>query len=160
MKNKIARQNLILELISKRRIQSQEELSKLLEKSDVYVTQATLSRDLKELQLIKISDADGYYYHQQSSNSYRITAVNRSGHIVDGVKTIQFAGNLGIIKTEPGFANVISSIIDKGIFIKNILGTVSGDDTLLVVFKKEDEWASVLKGLEEILPGISLKLLK
>jgi len=160
MKNKSSRQDLILEIISKHRVRSQEELVSMLSNSGLSVTQATLSRDLKELQLAKIADDEGYYYRQQNTGQYHNSSVNRSGHIADGVHSMEFTGNLALIKTEPGFASVISSIIDKGVTGGGVMGTVSGDDTLLVVIRENTNTDDVVEALSRVLPGIEKKLIK
>lgn len=160
MKNKSSRQDIILNLVTQNRIHSQEELAAMLSKMGMEVTQATLSRDLKELKLVKVIDENGYYYRHQSSLASRTSSVNRSGHIADGIYTIEFAGNLAVIKTEPGFASVISSIIDKGVTLNLVMGTISGDDTLLVVFRKPEVVDEVMEVLSHLLPGIEKKLIK
>jgi len=126
------RQNKILEIIAKNEIETQDELVQSLRNLNFDVTQATVSRDIKELGLIKIlSDSKKYKYayvetsEQQLSN--KIVGIYK-----EIVISIKIAQNLVVIKTLKGFASGISSYIDK-MNIDKLLGTVYGDDTVMCI---------------------------
>ena len=136
MKTKKERLSLILDLIHKHALSNQEELLKLLYQSGFEVTQATLSRDIKQLKIIKSPDASGnYIYVSTTKNIYsKKIAPNKSENelTIKGFISLEFSGNLGVIKTRPGYANVIASDIDHKAS-QTILGTIAGDDTILLI---------------------------
>ena len=122
-----ARQGKILELIEEKDIETQEELVKELQNSGFEVTQATVSRDIKELGLIKIS-ADGKrqkYTKERTDNTVMSKFTDMFRH---SVVTIDYALNIVVIKTLSGSANVAGTMVDR---LKNssVLGCVAGDDT-------------------------------
>lgn len=120
----------IRRIVGSRRVRNQEELLQLLAKSDIEATQATLSRDIKQLKIVKAHDPNGDYYY----------VLHRSG-VMPGVQNalladedlrLEFSGDLAVMKTRPGYAMGIASDIDT----KNpeeILGTIAGDDTILII---------------------------
>ena len=146
----------ILEIISKYDVETQEELTERLKKEGFAVTQATVSRDIKALRLIKTSaDTDG------SENRYKY-AVNKTGDENQGVpeakfKTIlghaivstDYAGNLVVLKTYAGMAQASAAAIDS-MSIDNILGTVAGDDTILIVMRTENEAADFVRKIDKL----------
>lgn len=128
MKSKQARLNAIQQIISTHSIESQEELLQLLNKMGYRITQATLSRDIRELKLIKTHENGNYVYRfpghvvtQQTQNRQ-----TQSSH------PIEFSGNLVVVKTPPGYAMGIAGDIDRHA-PDEILGTIAGDDTILVI---------------------------
>ena len=142
------RQNIIKEIIRRSAISSQDILLQMLLGRGVDVTQATLSRDIKELKIIKMPLVDGKYSYQLPA------AVNNEGS--KGVPTsviqekIEFSGNLAILKTRPGYAMAIAGDIDQ-VSPKEILGTVAGDDTILLVIRENISRDEVLKALSQII---------
>ena len=151
MKNKELRLVEISEIIRNRRIGSQEELLHILTNKGYDLTQATLSRDLKILKVAKQPDNLGnyvYFLPEVKDKTPKEAIIN------GGFVSISFSGNLAVIKTLPGFANGIASLIDaEGIF--EILGTIAGDDTILVI-TKEGVKPEVLKSvLKAVIPGLN-----
>lgn len=135
MKSK--RQEKILELISDYEIETQEELIFYLNKFGFEVTQATISRDIRELKLTKIIGSTGNYRYSVSDNVHRKTNVPKfNGVLVDSITKVSYANNIIVLKTFPGLANAIGSGIDA-IHSPDILGCVAGDDTVIIILTSE-----------------------
>ena len=131
---KAERQNKILELIHDHLVATQVELKALLKKEAVEVDQATLSRDLRELGLIRVSTPDGFRY----ASLEEVTPVARPGsrnRIQRLIKKMDVSGNLLVIRTAPGDAQAVGLAIDRSGW-SEVLGTVAGDDTLLLVLRE------------------------
>ncbi|SHG64652.1 transcriptional regulator, ArgR family [Thermosyntropha lipolytica DSM 11003] len=126
----------IIDIISNQRITTQEELCEALRKNGFDVTQATVSRDIKELQLVKIPDKEGYRYALPAPAPLIASQERMKRAFADAVVNIDYSGNIVVVKTLPGAAQSIASIIDN-YDNPRILGTVGGDDTVFVVVKPE-----------------------
>lgn len=138
MKKKEDRLDTIRMIISSKDIGSQEELLKELNREGYVLTQATLSRDLKQMKVAKAADATGKYIYVLPNNIMykRVFSQNASTSPVgNGFVSVQFSGNLAVIKTRPGYASRIAFDIDNRDF-PEILGTVAGDDTIILVLKE------------------------
>jgi transcriptional regulator of arginine metabolism len=162
LKNKVERFELIKRIISNEVISNQDDLLLKLLSHGMEVTQATLSRDLKSLQVIKVSDMQlGYVYRLPSYEM--LHPQEREGHtsrmdfLADGVLGIEFSGNLGVIKTLPGFASSTALAIDES-GCKEILGTIAGDDTILIVMRDGVGRNDVIRELVAIMPSLESKL--
>jgi transcriptional regulator of arginine metabolism len=136
MTTKKERLTTIFDLVNNHSLGNQEELLILLRERGFDVTQATLSRDIKQLKIIKSPDAAGnYIYTVPRENYYRgktvITKEPGKG-LNDGFLSLDFSDRLGLIKTRPGYAMGIASDIDNRIS-HVILGTIAGDDTILLI---------------------------
>ncbi|MFO7888648.1 MAG: arginine repressor [Eubacteriales bacterium] len=141
---KYTRQTKILELINEKEIETQEELAKELKNAGIDVTQATISRDIKELRLIKVTSKSGKYKYgtiQESQNSIsdRLVRIFKNSII-----TIEVSGNLIIIKTIPGAAQICGSAIDSLQF-GSIIGSIAGDDTVFIAVRDGEEEIEELK---------------
>lgn len=126
------RQSKILEIIANNEIETQDELVQALRNLNYDVTQATVSRDIKELGLIKIlSDSKKYKYAYVETNEQQVSnkIVGIYKEVVISVKPAQ---NLVIVKTLKGFASSISQYIDK-MNLDKVMGTVFGDDTVMII---------------------------
>ncbi|MBE5745868.1 MAG: arginine repressor [Clostridiales bacterium] len=126
------RQSKILEIIANKEIETQDELVQALRNLNYDVTQATVSRDIKELGLIKIlSDSKKYKYAYVETNEQQVSnkIVGIYKEVVISVKTAQ---NLVVVKTLKGFASSISQYIDK-MNLDKVMGTVFGDDTVMCI---------------------------
>ena len=123
------RLQIITRIINNEVIRSQDDLAKSLAEKGIYVTQATLSRDMKELRLVKKHDANNLYVYALPETTPTTTAseTNESNRL-----RIEFSGNLAILKTLPGYAMAIAFEIDKN-NPQEIAGTIAGDDTILVI---------------------------
>jgi transcriptional regulator of arginine metabolism len=156
MGNRTERLLVIKEIITSRKIASQEELLKLLEDKGFNYTQATLSRDLKFLKVNKISDNEmGYIY--QLPDQHIAGNVIAESYAAKGFTSIEFANNLGIIKTIPGYASSIASLIDKSNPFE-IAGTIAGDDTILIIPHDNVSESDVINALVLIIPELKEKL--
>lgn len=147
---KYARQSKILELIEKKEIETQEELVESLREIGIDVTQATISRDIKELRLVKVLTKSGKYkYAAIGQNQDGIT--DRLVKIFkNSILSIDTAGNLLVIKTLPGGAQISASAIDT-LGLEDIVGTIAGDDTIFVVLKTEDKTREVSEIFQKLL---------
>ncbi len=144
------RQSKILEIIAKNEIETQDELVNALRALNYDVTQATVSRDIKELGLIKIlSDSKKYKYAYVETSEQQISnkVVGIYKEVVISVKTAQ---NLVVIKTLKGFASGIASYIDK-MNIDKLMGTVFGDDTVMCIAETNLDAESVYEKLVNII---------
>lgn len=133
---KFQRQAKILDLIDQHEIETQEELSEHLRDLGYNTTQATVSRDIKELRLIKIlSSATGKYKYAVASSAMESSFTSRLRNIFkECVTEISFAQNLVVIKTLPGLGQAAAMAIDA-MRDKRVVGTLGGDDTVFIVMK-------------------------
>ncbi len=129
MKPKDKRLNLITEIVRNERIESQDELKNKLADQGFTITQATLSRDIRELKLVKVPEADGQYRYALPEN---IQPTVKESSYQTKPQVIEFSGNLAVIRTRPGYAMGIAFDIDSHA-PKEILATIAGDDTILIV---------------------------
>lgn len=144
------RQSKILEIIANNEIETQDELVQALRNLDYDVTQATVSRDIKELGLIKIlSDSKKYKYAYVETNEQQVSnkIVGIYKEVVISVKPAQ---NLVIVKTLKGFASSISQYIDK-MSLEKVMGTVFGDDTVMIIAENNEDAISVYEKLINII---------
>lgn len=154
MYDKNSRQNTIKELVKAGLVHSQEELQELLNERGFAATQATLSRDMKALGIVKMHDPDyGYSYRMPYGPG---NSVSPAPGIIsaEGIQSIEFSGNLAVIKTRPGYASVIGAILDSS-HIPSVMGTVAGDDTVLLVIRDGFTRSEVVESLSQVLPGIA-----
>ncbi|MDP4110428.1 MAG: arginine repressor [Bacillota bacterium] len=148
---KFQRQAKILELIEKYDIETQEDLSIRLQTLGFRTTQATISRDIKELRLIKALTASGKYKYAVSKDSKDTSFASRLRNIFrECVTNIDHAQNLIVIKTLPGLAMAAGSAID-GMSAEGVIGTLAGDDTVLVVMRSEKNAEDFYKEAEDLL---------
>ena len=135
MKSK--RQEKILELIHEFEIETQEELIFYLNRFGFEATQATISRDIRELKLTKIVGSAGNYRYAAHGHQPSSTPTPKfNGVLVDSIIKVSYANNIIVLKTFPGLANAVGSGIDA-IHAPEILGCVAGDDTIFVVLTGE-----------------------
>ena len=139
MKDKHLRLEAIKIIISSREIGSQDEILQELLKEGFTLTQATLSRDLKQLKVAKAASMNGnYVYVLPNDTMYkRSTSVKPAKEMMqtNGLLNIRFSGNIGVIKTRPGYASSMAYDIDME-NIPYIIGTVAGDDTIVLVLEE------------------------
>jgi transcriptional regulator of arginine metabolism len=152
VEDKSARFRAIKRIISTHKIDSQDALLHYLEEDGFAVTQATLSRDLRHLRVVKVSDgSEGYYYtFLETGKSSDQTLIQ---DFLRGFLSIAFSGNFGLIKTLPGHAQSVAAAIDN-LGIEEILGTLAGDDTILLVPRDGVERYAMLHALETKIPGL------
>ena len=132
------RQNAILAIISKNTIETQEELTEELRKHGYIATQSTISRDIKELKIVKISvDNEHYKYAIKATDPTENKAKYRN-ILIETITAADHAQNLLVIHTYPGMANAAAAAIDS-IFRHEILGSIAGDDTIIAVLHTTEE---------------------
>jgi transcriptional regulator of arginine metabolism len=146
LKSQEARRRLIHGILHAERIHSQEELLKRLEKEGVEVTQATLSRDLKFLSVSRVPNGNGEYVYTVDPPQDAAQDPFIRDDLRREIVGIQFSGNLAVVKTKMGHAPGIAYGIDL-LKIHDVIGTLGGDDTLLVVLREGADRARFLKDL-------------
>ena len=144
-------------IISSQQLGSQDELLNALQKEGFKLTQATLSRDLKQLKVAKAASMSGnYVYVLPNETMYkRVSTPNsiREMMKVPGFVSINFSGNMGVIKTRPGYASSIAWNIDNS-DIPEILGTIAGDDTIFIVIKEGVKQQEIVEALSDFVPNM------
>ena len=153
MKTKDRRLEAIKMIISGKEVGSQEEVLNELRKEGFTLTQATLSRDLKQLKVAKAASMNGkYVYVLPKETMYRRSHKPLSaGEMLSnpGFLSINFSGNLGVIKTRPGYASSIAYNIDNS-NVPEILGTIAGDDTIIIVLREGVDHNALIDGINDI----------
>ena len=149
MSNKKYRFQIIRDLITDQEISNQDELLKKLIDLEIIVTQATLSRDLRELKVSKVPNSSGQYIYRLTESALPTATVTHNENM-----SLVFSNNIGVIKTKPGYANRIAFEIDNTYF-NSILGTIAGDDTLLIIMTEESSREEVTNELRRIIPNIN-----
>lgn len=147
LRGKAERQKMILKLIREANIATQIELRDALKARGVECDQATVSRDIRELSLVKVADDQGRYHYtllEEASPTIRATKLSVLKRFI---KTIEWSGSMIVIKTDPGNAPAVGEALDHLAF-PEIIGTVAGDNTLLIVVK---EGMPARKAAEKIL---------
>lgn len=149
MRQKEKRLEIIKKLISEHKINNQAELLEWMKSKGFEATQATLSRDIKLLKIIKTPDEKGdYIYRIPEENIYakEIISANTS-------PSIEFSDSLAVMKTSPGYAMGIASDIDQ-LITRGIMGTIAGDDTILLILRKGFVKSQIIDDLSQIIPSI------
>lgn len=148
---KLTRHRKIQEIIESREVETQDELAAVLKECGIDVTQATVSRDIKEMLLVKIPCGNGRYKYAFPQEKIAIQADNRLKRVFHNVvERIDYSGNIIVVKTELGAATAVGYALDA-IEYEEILGTVSGIDTVMVVVKSADLAELVANRLRRLL---------
>lgn len=143
-----ARQQKILEIIATKEIDTQEELCYELNRLNFNVTQATISRDIKDLKLYKISGTTKKYKYACLENEDDTVTGRMKNLFRECVQTINYANNIIIIKTMRGNGSTAGTFVDS-LQLKEIIGSVAGDDTLLIVIDNNDDTPVIADRLRE-----------
>jgi len=144
------RQRKIIEIVENHEIDTQEELAARLEKEGFVTTQATISRDIRELKLSKVTNKEGkqrYVVLRQEEN-YLIDKYNRV--LREGFISMDQAQNILVIKTVSGMAMAVAAAID-GLKYPEIVGSIAGDDTIMVAVRSTEETTSLIHKISELL---------
>ena len=156
MKKKANRLDAIKMIISSQEIGSQDELLQSLASEGFELTQATLSRDLKQLKVAKAASMNGkYVYVLPNDIMYKRTGEHTAAEMMmnSGFVSLQFSGNLAVIRTRPGYASSMAYDIDNH-ESADILGTIAGDDTIMLVLREGVATAAVRRFLSSVIPNI------
>ncbi len=152
---KVGRQSKIIELINKNDIETQEELADLLTKAGYNVTQATISRDIRELKLTKVSGDDGRQKYIVLNNTESGLSEKFVRVLRDGFVSMDMAQNIIIVKTVSGMAMAVAAALDA-LHIQGIMGCIAGDDTVMCVIKTMEETVTVMEKLNKLINSKSL----
>ena len=134
---KKGRQEKILELITRYEIETQDELIEFLGEEGYNVTQATISRDIRELRLTKVSCGFGVYKYVVSSQESHVHSVKYLNILKETVTNVEHAGNLVVVKTYAGMAQAAAAALDSMGWTE-IIGSIAGDDTIMLVLRSAD----------------------
>ena len=149
MKSK--RQAKIMEIISTTNVETQEQLLKELQEAGFTSTQATISRDIKELHLIKEPAGQGRYRYAVSAHRTKLNFADKLRTIFrESVLTVDNAQNIVVIKTLPGLANAAGSAVD-GMDVPYLVGSLAGDDTALLIMRDTESAVDFTEEIKEML---------
>lgn len=157
MKSRLQRQVEIRKVIQEGNVRSQDDLLVELKARGFDMTQATLSRDLKEMQIAKVPHPAKGYVYVFPERETKIMEQNQINFLADGFRDLRFSGNLAVLRTQPGYASSFAAVIDKANSWE-ILGTVAGDDTILIIQKEGISKLDLINALIAIMPNLKNKL--
>ena len=146
---KVKRQSKILELIRNNDIETQEELQAYLVKDGFAVTQATVSRDIREMKLTKISTNSGKQKYVALNDSTEDLSEKYVRVLKDGYVSMDMAQNILVIKTVSGMAGAVCASIDA-MNIHEIVGSIAGDDTIMCAIRTTEDTVAIMKKLRKI----------
>jgi transcriptional regulator of arginine metabolism len=148
---KTHRQIRVKELVEKLVIRTQDELAEALRSEGIDVTQATVSRDIKEMMLVKVPTGDGgHRYAFPSEHSITVSVARLEKTFQDSVLSVNCSGNIVVLRTLPGTAQAVAYVLDN-IRWPEVIGTVAGDDTIFLVVKPEKEAVKVVERFESMM---------
>lgn len=139
---KTKRQNEIIRLITSGDIETQEELASALRSLGYQVTQATVSRDIRELRLIKVPATDGGFKYAKPERHETAVSERLARILADSLVNVDSSGNMIVVKTLSGSANVAAEALDN-LGWSEILGTIAGDNTIFIVARNESDTAEI-----------------
>ena len=146
---KTNRQSKIIEIIQKNEVETQDELSALLEKDGFRVTQATVSRDIRELKLTKIPTAGGRQKYAVITDAPENLSKKYERVLREGFLSMDMAQNILVIKTVSGMASAVCAAIDA-MKMREIVGSIAGDDTIMCTIRTVDDTYAVMKKIRRI----------
>ena len=147
---KIERHAKIIELIHEYEIETQEELAAHLNQAGYSVTQATISRDIRELNLTKVTGKSGRSHYEVLHNSRQNLSEKYSRVLRDAFLSMDMAQNILVIKTVPGMAMAVAAALDE-LSWKEIVWCIAGDDTIMCAIKTADYTLLIMERLRKIL---------
>jgi len=158
MQEKRERQQKIEDIIRAHEIESQEMLLKRLQAEGFHVNQSTLSRDLKELRIGRVLNARGeYVYSVPNEEVKEALQIRLDQDAAQGCMSYEFSGNIGVLKTLPSYAQMVALAIDK-LSLPEIVGTLAGDDTILIMPRDGYERETVKQSLLRYIPELKEKV--
>lgn len=146
---KMTRHAKIKEIIDNNKIETQEDLAAALRSEGIDVTQATVSRDIKELMLVKVPDANGHYHYAYPKEHSMMLTMERLERIFhDYVVSVRCSDSMAVVRTMPGTAQSVAFAID---YMKwpEVLGTIAGDDTVFIALENKEGVAALLQRFQE-----------
>ena len=143
----------MLELISRYEIDTQDELIERLREHGYDVTQATVSRDIRELKISKMTTGKGTYRYVLPKQIESSGGMKFSAALIDSILSVDYACNTVVFKTYPGLAQAVAVAID-GMNLHQVLGCVAGDDTILAVARDEDSAKMIADRIHDLLKNL------
>lgn len=147
---KTVRQVAILDIIEKQEIETQEELAGALNARGIRVTQATVSRDIKELRLLKVLTPSGKYKYATGDQADNNLTDRFIRMLAESLLSVSSANNLIVVKTLSGSANVAAEALDS-MHWPEVLGTLAGDNTVLLIIRSNEETLTVTSRIREMM---------
>ena len=148
---KTDRQRRILEIIEQEPIDTQEQLQMRLQEQGVICTQATISRDIKQLHLIKEPVGQGRYRYTASSQRNRLNVADKLRNIFqESITSVDYAQNIVVVKTMAGLANAAAAALDS-MNIPYVVGSLAGDDTVMLVLKDVESARGFCEEIHEMI---------
>ncbi|MGN0762864.1 MAG: arginine repressor [Aristaeellaceae bacterium] len=147
---KTVRQMAILDIIAKQDVETQEELAEALRARGIQVTQATVSRDIKELRLLKVLTPSGSYKYATADKAENGLSERFIRMLAESLLSVAASNNLIVVKTLSGSANVAAEALDS-LHWPEILGTLAGDNTILLIIRTEAEAPDVVRRIQEMI---------
>ena len=147
---KTVRQVAILDIIEKQEIETQEELASALNARGIRVTQATVSRDIKELRLLKVLTPSGKYKYATGDQADNNLTDRFIRMLAESLLSVSSANNLIVVKTLSGSANVAAEALDS-MHWPEVLGTLAGDNTVLLIIRSNEETPAVTSRIRELM---------
>ena len=147
---KTVRQVAILDIIEKQDIETQEELASALNARGIRVTQATVSRDIKELRLLKVLTPSGKYKYATGDQADNNLTDRFIRMLAESLLSVSSANNLIVVKTLSGSANVAAEALDS-MHWPEVLGTLAGDNTVLLIIRSNEETITVTSRIRELM---------
>lgn len=147
---KVSRQLKMIELIENNVIETQEDLAQALKESGFMVTQATISRDIKELKLIKISNQQGKQHYAPLKDIGSIYSERVKAVFKESVLTIDYVDHTIVIRTLPAMGQAAALAIDSMDY-RDVVGTIAGDDTIFVLVRKRDRVEDIVRRFKKLM---------
>lgn len=147
---KSVRQVAILDIIEKQDVETQEELAEALRTRGIKVTQATVSRDIKELRLLKVLSSSGAYKYATADKAENGLNERFIRMLAESVLSVAASNNLIVVKTLSGSANVAAEALDS-LHWPEILGSLAGDNTILLIIRSNEEVPGVIARIQEMM---------
>lgn len=144
--NKRERLLTLRQIVANKDVHQQDVLLSELRNEGFSVTQATLSRDLKELGISKVPDGEGGYRYTQHNDKSIST---KSDKVLSGIVSIEVSGQMAVVKTLPGYASVAGTLVDSR-RLPQVMGSIAGDDTLLVVLRQGTDVTQAQNDLKQL----------
>lgn len=147
---KSVRQVAILDIIEKQDVETQEELAETLRTRGIQVTQATVSRDIKELRLLKVLSPNGAYKYATADKAENGLNERFIRMLAESMLSVAASNNLIVVKTLSGSANVAAEALDS-LHWPEILGSLAGDNTILLIIRSNEEVPGVITRIQEMM---------
>jgi transcriptional regulator of arginine metabolism len=147
---KSERQSAIIDLITRYEIETQEEMIERLRAAGYDVTQATVSRDIRELKLTKMLSSHGTYRYVKNTHRPASVGVKINSAVVDSVTSVDYAENIVVLKTYPGLGMAVASAVDA-LNHPKILGCIGGDDTIMIATRDKASAKEISENIHELM---------